>query len=321
MAGTVPPAAGAERLPSVGRRRFTLRQLEVLVALAREGSVTAAAERLHLTQPAVSMQLRQLENAVGLALVEHVGRGLRITDAGRVLREHAEEILSRLDDFDATTHALRGAGLGRVRLGVVSTSKYFVPGLIALFMRAHPGVEFRLTVHNREEIIAALRDYTIDLGVMRTATERARLRRSGLAPNPLIVVSAPSHPMSRRRAIELSELGGEAFIVRERGSGTRHAMERLFGEAGIDFRAVMEADSNETIKQAVMAGMGIGFLSIHTVRAELAAGRIAMLDVAGLPLRRQWFVVGEAGRRLGPAAAEFREFLLREAEGLLRGGF
>ncbi len=300
------------------RRRLTVRQLEVLASVGREGSVTAAAAQLHLTQPAVSMQLRQVEDAFGLALFEQVGRRLEITEPGRALLPLAEEILSRIDDFEQTAAALRGLRTGRIRLGLVSTAKYFAPRLIAQFGKTHPGIEFKLTVHNREQIIERLRSYSIDLGLMGRPPEGMDFVGLPFAPNPLIVVAATTHPLSLRRRMEPRELDGEPLIVREPGSGTRIAMDRFFAETGVRCRQIMEADSNETIKQAVMAGMGLGFLSMQTVRAELAEGRIAMLDVQGLPLRRQWFVVHPRARRLTPAPAEFREFLLHEADALMR---
>lgn len=300
------------------RRRLTVRQLEVLVSVGREGSVTAAATQLHLTQPAVSMQLRQIEEAFGLALFEQVGRRLEITEPGRTLLPLAEEILSRLDDFEQTTRALRGLRTGRIRLGLVSTAKYFAPRLVAQFGKTHPGIEFKLTVHNREQIIERLRSYSVDLGLMGRPPEGMDFVGLPFAPNPLIVVAATSHPLSLRRRMEPRELDDEPLIVREPGSGTRIAMDRFFAETGVRCRQIMEADSNETIKQAVMAGMGLGFLSMQTVRAELAEGRMAMLDVQGLPLRRQWFVVHSRARRLTPAPAEFREFLLHEANALMR---
>jgi len=300
------------------RRRLTVRQLEILASVGREGSVTAAAAQLHLTQPAVSMQLRQIEEAFGLALFEQVGRRLVITEPGRTLLPLAEEILSRLDDLEQTTRALRGLRTGRIRLGLVSTTKYFAPRLVAQFGRTHPGIEFKLTVHNREQIIERLRSYSFDLGLMGRPPEGMDFVGLPFAPNPLIIVAAPAHPLSLRRRMEPRELDGEPLIVREPGSGTRIAMDRFFAETGVRCRQIMEADSNETIKQAVMAGMGLGFLSMQTVRAELAEGRIAMLDVQGLPLRRQWFVVHSRSRRLTPAPAEFREFLLHEADALMR---
>jgi DNA-binding transcriptional LysR family regulator len=300
------------------RRHLTIRQLEVLAAVGREGSVTAAAESLHLTQPAVSMQLRQLEEQLDLALFETVGRRLQITEPGKELVRLAVELLARLDDLQQTARSLRGVGTGRVRLGVVSTAKYFAPRLLAQFAKLHPGLEFKLTIHNRAEIIEQLQSYSIDLGIMGLPPEGLHFEGTPFAPNPLVAVAAPSHPLSLRRGLKPEDLADQPFVVREPGSGTRSAMDRYFADNEVKVRQVMEADSNETIKQAVMAGIGLGFLSLHTVRPELAAGRIAVLDVFGLPLRRQWYVVHSRQRRLTPAAEEFQQYLLREADGLMR---
>jgi LysR family transcriptional regulator, low CO2-responsive transcriptional regulator len=299
-------------------RHLTVRQLEVLAAVGREGSVTAAAESLHLTQPAVSMQLRQLEQQLALTLFETVGRRLQITEPGKELVQLAVEVLTRIDDLEQTARSLRGVGHGRVRLGVVSTAKYFAPRLLAQFVKLHSGVEFKLTIHNRAEIIDQLQSYAIDLGIMGQPPEGMQLEGTAFAPNPLVAIAAPSHPLSLRRGLHPHDLTDQPFIVREAGSGTRSAMDRYLVEHDVKIRRVMEADSNETIKQAVMAGIGLGFVSIHTVRAELAAARIAVLDVSGLPLQRQWFAVHSRQRRLTPAAEEFLHDLLREADALMR---
>jgi DNA-binding transcriptional LysR family regulator len=304
----------------MARRQLTIRQLEVLDAVGREGSVTAAAAALHLTQPAVSMQLRQLEEQIELSLFEPVGRGLQITEPGKDLAALATDLLLRLDDFSRTARELRGVRRGRVRIGIVSTAKYFAPRLLAQFLKAHTGLDIKLNVYNRERIIEQLQAYAIDLGIMGRPPDGASLEGTPFAPNPLGIVAAPNHPLSLRNEISPEDLEKEAFIVREPGSGTRIAMDRYFRDVGISVNAVMETDSNETIKQSVMAGIGIGFLSLHTVRLELAAGRIANLRVAGLPLRRQWFVVHSRQRRLTPAADEFLQYLLREADDLMRAG-
>lgn len=300
------------------RRHLTIRQLEVLAAVGKAGSVTAAAEALHLTQPAVSMQLRQLEEQLELKMFETVGRRLQITEPGKELVRLAIELLARLDDLEQTARSLRGVGHGRVRLGVVSTAKYFAPRLLAQFLKLHSGLEFKLTIHNRAEIIEQLQSYSIDLGIMGQPPEELPLNGTPFAPNPLVSIGAPSHPLSLRRGLLPEDLANQPFIVREPGSGTRNAMDRFFADHEVKIRQVMEADSNETIKQSVMAGIGLGFLSLHTVRPELAAGRIAVLDVLGLPLRRQWYVVHSSQRRLTPAAEEFRQYLLREADALMR---
>jgi LysR family transcriptional regulator, low CO2-responsive transcriptional regulator len=302
------------------RRQVTVRQLEVLDAVSREGSVTSAAGALHLTQPAVSMQLRQLEEQLELSLFEPVGRGLQITEPGREMAAIAADVLMRLDDFALAARELRGVRRGRVRLGVVSTAKYFAPRLLARFLKAHPGLELKLNVYNRERIIEQLQGYAIDLGIMGRPPEGSDLGGTPFAPNPLAIVAAPSHRLSLRNQIGADDLEGEPFIVREPGSGTRLAMDRYFADCGVTIDPVMETDSNETIKQAVMAGIGIAMLSLHTVRLEMAAGRLVMLRVAGLPLRRQWFVVHSRARRLTPAAEEFLQYLLREADELMRAG-
>ena len=264
------------------------------------------------------MQLRQLEQQLELALFETVGRRLQITEPGKELVQLAIELLARLDDLEQTARSLRGVGHGRVRLGVVSTAKYFAPRLLAQFVKLHGGVEFRLTIHNRAEIIDQLQSYAIDLGIMGQPPEGMHLEGTAFAPNPLIAIAAPSHALSLRRGLRPLELADQPFVVREPGSGTRSAMDRYLADHDVRVRQVMEADSNETIKQAVMAGIGLGFLSLHTVRAELATGRLALLDVLGLPLRRQWFVVHSRKRRLTPAAQEFLQYVLREADALMR---
>ena len=298
-------------------RRWTLRQLDLFAAVARTGSLTRAAAEAHLTQPAVSMQLRALEEASGLPLVEPSGRGIQLTDAGREFAAQVEEVLERVQHLDDLAARWRGVRSGRVRLGVVSTAKYFVPRLLAQFLRGHPGVDFRLTIHNREQILAELRANTVDYVIMGRPPEDIDCAATAFAPNLLGIVAAPEHPLSRRKRMKLAELADEPFIVREHGSGTRAAMERLFASRRVRFRTSMEMASNESIKQAVIAGLGLGFLSLHTVSNEVAWGRIALLDVEGLPVRRQWYAVRRGSRRLSSAAAEFGAFLEREAPGLL----
>jgi DNA-binding transcriptional LysR family regulator len=228
-----------------------------------------------------------------------------------------EEVLERVEHLDELAARWRGVRGGRIRLGVVSTAKYFVPRLIAHFLRAHPGVDFRLTIHNREQIVSELRANTVDYVIMGRPPEEIECVATPFAPNLLGIVAAPGHPLSRRRHMKLAELANETFIVREPGSGTRAAMERVFAAQRVKIRSSMEMASNESIKQAVIAGLGLGFLSLYTVRSELAWGGLALLDVEGLPVERQWYAVRRASRRLVPAAAEFGAFLEREAAALI----
>ena len=272
---------------------------------------------MHLTQPAVSMQLKLLENAVGVPLLEPAGRGIRLTEAGREFAGHVEDALQRVQYLEELAARWRGVRTGRIRLGVVSTAKYFVPKLLAQFLRSHPGVDFRMTIHNREQILQELNANTVDFVIMGRPPEGLACVAKPFAPNLLAVVGAPQHPLSRRKRIRPTELSDEPFIVREPGSGTRAAMERFFGSHHVKLRTSMEMASNESIKQAVIAGLGLGFLSLHTVQTEIASGRLVLLDVEELPVHRQWFLVQRAARRLVPAAEEFGEFLVREAQSLL----
>jgi DNA-binding transcriptional LysR family regulator len=299
-------------------RRYTLRQLDLFAAVARTQSLTRAAAGACLTQPAVSMQLKQLEEAVGLPLLEPAGRGVQLTEAGRDFALHVEEVLERVQHLEELAAGWRGVRLGRIRLGVVSTAKYFVPKLLAQFLRTRPGIDFRMTIHNREQILGELRANTVDFVIMGRPPEGIDCVATPFAPNLLGIVAAPEHPLARKKRMRIGQLAGENFIVREVGSGTRAAMERWFASHRLQFRTSMEMASNESIKQAVIAGLGLGFLSLHTVRNELAWRRLALLDVQGLPLARQWFAVRRKSRRLVPAAEEFGDFLVREAEGLIK---
>ena len=293
-------------------RPYTLRQLDTFLAVAEAMSVSRAAERLHVTQPAVSMQLRQLEQTLGSPLLEPSGRGIALTDAGAELRDYARRVVFQLTELDNVMAERRGAYRGRVDLAVVTTAKYFVPMLVMRFRKRFPKVEIGLRMHNREEILQLLSRNEVDLIVMGRVPDELDCVAAPFATNPLGIVSAPDHPLSRRRNIELRTLKDQDFVVRENGSGTRLAMERLFAKHRMKPRIVMEIPSNESIKQAVMAGMGLAFLSLRTARLEIASGHLALLDVQGLPLVRHWYITRLKIKRLSPAASEFEHFLLDE---------
>jgi DNA-binding transcriptional LysR family regulator len=298
-------------------RRYTLRQLDTFVEVARHQSVSQAAARLHVSQPAVSMQMRQLEQALGLPLYEPAGRKIRLTDAGRDVEAYALGALAQLKQLEDAMAQRRGLQKGKVSLAIVSTAKYFVPMLLVKFHQRFPDIEVTLQIHNRDGISQLLARNEIDLVIMGRAPDNIDCVATAFATNPLGVICAPGHRLSRRRAAPLSILDGEAFVVRESGSGTRHAMERLFAEHAVVPRIVMEMPSNETIKQAVMAGMGLSFLSLRTIRHEVAAGHLVLLDVAGLPLVRHWHITHLASARLSPAAAAFKAFLIEQAGPLI----
>lgn len=298
-------------------RPLTLRQLRTFTEVARRLSYTAAAHALHLTQPAVSMQVRQLEQAAGLPLVEQLGRRVHLTEAGRELLRYAAGISDLLREAEDAMKALQGVGGGELSIAVTSTAKYFAPGLLAEFRRRHPEVRLRLAVSNREAVVRALTENTVDLAVMGRPPRGLEAEAAAFAKHPIVVIAAPGHPLAGRRRIPLQALAGETFIIRERGSGTRNAMEHVFAERGFKARETLEMSSNETIKQAVMAGMGVAFLSMHTIGLELRARRLVLLPVSGLPVMREWFVIHRKGKRLSPAAQAFKSFLLEQGAALI----
>ena len=299
-------------------KNVTLRQLKVFEAVARRLSFSRAAEELHLTQPAVSMQVKSLEAEAGLPLTEQLGKKIFLTDAGAELARHARLIAQQLNEAAEALAALRGVRGGRLAIGVVSTAKYFAPRLLTIFRARHSGVELRLGVHNREEIVRQLADNEIDLAIMGSPPPEMETVADVFAQHPLVIIAAPDHPLVKRRRIIPADLAQETFLIREPGSGTRSAMERYFSEHGVVLANTFEMSSNETIKQAVMAGMGLSFISEHTIGLELAVGRIVKLRVVGTPVLRQWHVVRRAEKQLLPLAESFIEFLRKEGTGLIR---
>ena len=291
-------------------RHVTLRRLKVFEAVARLRSFSRAAAELHLTQPAVSMQMQQLEQEVGLPLVEHMGRRVDITPAGQTVAECARAVVQRLREADEELAALKGSRGGELSISVVSTAKYHVPGLLVEFRRANPDVRVKLSVSNREAVVRDLAENAVDLAIMGRPPRGLDTVAVAFASHPIAIIAAPDHPLARKRRIPLARLAEETFLIRERGSGTRSSMERVFAERGFRPRETVEISSNETIKQAVMAGMGVSFLSLHTVGLEVATGRIAVLDVIGTPVMRDWYVIHREKKRLSPAASAFKSFLL-----------
>ena len=283
-------------------RRVTLRHLRVLAAVVRSGTQSAAAEALSVTPPAIALQLRQLEETLQVALVERTAAGLRPTDAGREVLATADRIEGALLDCGLAIEALRGMDGGRVAVGVISTAKYFAPRALAAYNRAHPKVEMRVLVGNRHETIAALESFDLDLALMGRPPETFEVEQAVVGENPHVVIAAPDHAFAGRAGLPLAALAGERFLLREAGSGTRMLLERLLGEARMNPSTAIEMGSNETIKQAVMAGMGVALLSAHTIAAEARDGRLAVLDIEGLPIVRQWFIVRRREKRLLPAA-------------------
>jgi len=297
----------------------TFRQLRVFAEVAQLGSMTRAAEALHLTPPAVSMQIREIESQVGLLLFDRVGRQVALSTAGEYFLVHAKRLLSSLKDAENAMARFKRLEHGLLTIGMVSTAKYFVPHLLARFHEDHPGVEVRLRVAgNREQLVALMQAGDVDLSVMGRAPKEIATRAEAFAAHPMVFVGPPGHPLLSQGRVPVAALGPCPFIVREHGSGTRSAMQQFFNDRDFEPRIVMEMSSNETIKQAVMAGMGLTFLSLHTIGLEMRSNLMRIIDVEGTPLMRTWNVVHLQSKVLSPAAEAFRAFILERAEAHLR---
>ena len=298
-------------------RNYSLKQIQTFIEVTRQGSVSKAAEKLCVTQPAVSMHIRQLEEAFGVALVEAQGRGIRLTDAGRTFAGRANVVMAELHELESLMAEYAGAQKGRIALAVVSTAKYFVPMLLMRFSRLYPDIEVRLHIENRESVLGMLERSEADLVIMGRAPRNMTTQAAAFATNPMAIVAAPSHALAGRKNLPFSVLADYAFVMRESGSGTRAAMERLFALHEVPLKVAMEMPSNETIKQAVMAGMGLSLLSLRTLRQELAGGYLVQLDINGMPIVGQWFVTHMASKTLSPAARAFKAFLVEQGGTLM----
>jgi len=298
-------------------RSLTLRQLQIFVTVARHASFVRAAEELHLTQPAVSMQVKQLESLVGLPLFERVARQLTLTEVGDHLLHHASRILGEVKDAEDGLQAFKGIDQGTLTIGLISTAKYFAPKLLARYTEQHPGVDVRITEGNRETLLGLLQDNAIDLALMGRPPRELDAVSEPIAPHPHVLVASAHHPLRAEAGFDLQELRHETFLLREPGSGTRTVAEAMFKHHLFSPAKVITLGSNETIKQAVMAGMGISLLSLHTLSLELRTREIALLDVAGTPIERVWHVAHMRGKRLSPAGQVCRTFLLEHTAAFL----
>lgn len=293
---------------------ITLRQLQVFEKVASHLNYSRAAEELYLSQPAVSMQIKQLETNIGLPLFEQMGKKIFLTEAGRELFHYSRNIAQQLAEMEAVFDGMKGLGGGKLTLSVVNTANYFTPQLLAEFCRRHPGVNVILQVANRDAVLGQLADNSTDLAIMGRPPDGLDVTAEPFMDNPLVVIAAPGHPLAMLRRVKLAQLAHETFLSREQGSGTRSAMERIFAQHRIQPRVSMEMETNEAIKQAVQAGMGLGILSLHSIELELETGRLAILNAEHFPLLRHWFVVHRSNKRLSGAALAFKEFLLNEAD-------
>jgi DNA-binding transcriptional LysR family regulator len=295
-------------------KNATFRQLRVFTEVARHLSFARAAEAMHLTPPAVTMQVKELEGHVGLPLFERSGRKVALTTAGEYMLVYARKMLSTLKDAEDAAARLQQLEVGTLTIGMVSTAKYFLPRLLAEFQREHEGIEIRLAVGNRDQLVSMLQGNEVDIAVMGRPPKELATRAEPFAAHPHVFVAPTDHPLLRIGHPTVASMQPYGFILRERGSGTRAAMEKFFAATRFEPRVTMEMSSNETIKQAVMAGMGLSFLSLHTIGLELDNKLIAVLDVEGTPIVRAWNVVHTLSKLLSPAAEAFRYFMLEQAE-------
>ena len=291
---------------------FTLRQLQVFEKVASHLNYSRAAEELFLSQPAVSMQIKQLEGHIGLALFEQMGKKIFLTEAGRELFPYARHLAQQMDEIESVFNEMKGLGQGKLTLSVVNTANYFTPQLLAKFCQLHPSINVILQVANRDAVLKQLADNSTDLAILGQPPDGLDLDAQSFLDNPLVVIAAPAHPLATEQHIQIARLAEETFLSREKGSGTRSAMERVFAQHGVQPHISMEMETNEAIKQAVRAGMGLGILSLHSLELELETGRLVTLDVEHFPLTRHWFVAHRRNKRLSGAALAFKKFLLTE---------
>ncbi|WP_437559189.1 LysR family transcriptional regulator [Acidithiobacillus sulfuriphilus] len=291
---------------------LTFRQIQVFAAVARHQSFTRAGQELHLSQPAVSMQIKLMEEQVGLPLFEQLGRRIYLTEAGHELARYSTAITQQLDEAAQVINDLKGLEGGHLHIAVATTGAYIAPYLLAAFARLHPQLKVSMDVTNREALLHQLADNEVDLAIMGRPPEELALDATAFLDNPLVVIAPPGHPLAGHPRITLQDLAEYPFIVREAGSGTRSAAERFFSKAGVSLQTSMEMSSHEAIKHAVRAGMGLGIASLHTIREELTAGHLVILAVQGLPIQRHWYLVHCQGKRLSAAAQAFRDFLLQQ---------
>ncbi|MGC1307286.1 MAG: LysR substrate-binding domain-containing protein [Phormidesmis sp.] len=296
----------------------TLHQLKVFEATARHGSFTRAAEELYLTQPTVSIQVKQLTKAVGLPLFEQIGKRLYLTEAGKKLLSTCQEIFQGLEQFEMSVADLKGMKQGQLRLAVITTAKYFVPRLLGPFCKRYPGIDISLKVTNHKRIQESMAANEDDLYIISQTPSQMDLDIHPFLENPLIVLAPTDHPLACKKNIPIEALNHEPFIMRESGSGTRKAVEKLFAENDIQVKVSLELGSNEAIKQAIAGGLGISVLSQHTIISEGTTGEFSILDVQGFPIERHWYAANLAGKQRSVVAETFLQFLLEESPEMAR---
>ena len=302
-------------------KNATFRQLRVFNAVARHLSFAKAAETLHVSAPAITMQIKELEAAVGMPLFERQGRKVSLTTSGEYMLVYARKMLALLKDAEDAAARLQRIETGKLTIGMVDTTTYFIPALLSQFLKEHEGIELVLNVGNRHDLVQWLNNSEVDIAIMGRPPSEMSTRSEPFAANPLVFVASPEHPLASESGLRAEDLRQQSFIVREQGSGTRTAMEAFFNQARFQPRFTMELQSNDAIKQAVKANLGLSFLSQHTIALELQTKQLCILDVNGTPTVRAWNVVHMLSKMLSPAAEAFRYFILEHAETYLAEQF
>lgn len=294
----------------------TLHQLKVFEATARHGSFTRAAEELYLTQPTVSIQVKQLTKAVGLPLFEQIGKRLYLTQAGQQLLDTCQRVFEGLDQFEMAIADIKGMKQGQLKIAVITTAKYFVPRLLGPFCQRFPGIDISLKVTNHQNIQERMANNEDDLYIISQTPEQPDLKIHPFLENPLVVIAPKNHPLVGKKNVPIEALNGEQFIMREPGSGTRQAIQSLFDQHNVEVKVRLELGSNEAIKQAIAGGLGISVLSVHTIISEGTTGEFAILDVEQFPIERHWYVANLAGKQLSVVADTFLKYLLEESHAM-----
>ncbi|MCU7958529.1 MAG: LysR family transcriptional regulator [gamma proteobacterium symbiont of Bathyaustriella thionipta] len=296
---------------------LTLQQLRLFEAVSRLGGYTRAAEELFLTQPAVSIQIKRLEAQVGMPLFEQVGKKTFPTAAGKTMYSASVDILNRVKELSSSIEELQGTVKGSLQMSVVTTAKYFLPNLLGVFLQRYPDVEPKLKFTNRARVIERLLNNEDDFVVMGQIPEDDNLEAYPFLNNILGIVAAADHPLANKKNITMEEMANQRFLIREQGSGTRYAFDNLMKKHGLEIEPYMELGSSEALKQAVMAGLGIAVLSLHSVQLERDVNKLTVLNVEGFPIKRRWYAVHLKGRKLSLVARTFLDFILEESQKVL----
>ena len=297
---------------------LTLRQLQCFSAVAQNLSFTKAADTLHLTQPAVSMQVRQLEQQTGIALTEQLGKQIHLTEAGEEVFRYARSILQQVDEMDDVLNKMKGLAGGQLRIAAISSANYFAPKLLGVFHHRFHDVGVSMDVTRQKSVLKQVADNEVDMAIMGQPPEGMNVDAIAFMENPLVIVAPPGHRLAKQKNIALKQMEKEIFLTREPGSGTRGAMHRFFREHKLKLTTGMEMGSLEGIKQSVQAKLGVGLLPRGAIEAELKLKKLVVLDIKGMPIKRHWYVVLHKGKRLSAAADAFKTLLVDEAEELLK---